>query len=91
MNLIIGPFFEGSLKIVAQFAKKHNIKIVDPVSAEDSILKGNPTFFEASPSIAMQLKELAKCIVGRYPTSPLIIVHNNKESEKKYVKLFEHH
>ena len=89
MNLIIGPFFENSLKIVAKFGKKNNIKVVDPVSTSEDILSGNPNVFKASPSIQMQLKQLAKYIAGRYSTSPIVIVHNNKENEKEFLNIFE--
>ncbi len=58
MHLIIGPFFEGSLRVVAKFAQKHNIKIVDPVSADDDILKGNPTLFEAFRPFQCSLSNL---------------------------------
>jgi LysM repeat protein/ABC-type branched-subunit amino acid transport system substrate-binding protein len=89
MHLIIGLFFEGSLKIVAKFAQKHNIKIVDPVSTDDCALKGNTNLFEASPSVSMQLQQLAKWIVGRYPSSPIVVVHNNKDNEKEYLTIFK--
>jgi len=89
MQLIIGPFFDNSLKVVARFAKKHNIKVVDPVSIDDNILKGNPTVFKASPSTSMQLKQLAVYIANRFPSSPIIIVHNSKENEKDYLDVFK--
>jgi ABC-type branched-subunit amino acid transport system substrate-binding protein len=89
MHLIIGPFFENSLKVVARFAKKYNIKVVDPVSADDSILKGNPNVFNAFPSVNMQLKQLAAFIVERYSGYPIVIVHNNRENEKNYLTVFE--
>jgi len=89
MHLIIGPFFENSLNVVARFAKKYNIKVVDPVSADDDILKGNPNVFNAFPSVNMQLKQLAAFIVERYPGSPVAIVHNNIENEKNYLTVFK--
>ncbi len=89
MHLIIGPFFEGSLKVVSRFAKKYNIKVVDPVSTDENILKGNSNVFKASPSIGMQLKQLAVYIVGRYANSPVIIVYNNIDNEKEYLKIFK--
>lgn len=89
MHLIIGPFFENSLNVVARFAKKYNIKVVDPVSADDDILKGNPNVFKAFPSVNMQFKQLAVFIVERYPGSPVVIVHNNGENEKKYLTIFK--
>jgi len=89
MHLIIGPFFEKSFNIVARFAQKNKIKLVDPLSSGDDMLKGNPYVFKATPSVDMQLKQLAAFIVGRYPKSPVIIVHNDKENEKDYVSVFE--
>ena len=89
MHLIIGPFHESSQKVIARFAKKHDIKMLDPVSMEDNILKGNPLLFKASPSTTMQLKQLAVYIAEKYPTKPIIIVHNNEDNDKKYCQIFE--
>lgn len=87
MNLIIGPFFENSLKVVTAFAKKNKVYVIDPVSTEDSLFINNPYVINAIPTIRMQLRQLAAYIVGRYPKSPVIIVYNNKENEKKYVDI----
>jgi LysM repeat protein len=87
MNMIIGPFYQKSLKVVTDFAKKNKIYVIDPVSMEDSLMIDNPYVINASPTIAMQLKQLAAYIVGRYPGSPVVVVHNSKESEKKYVDM----
>ncbi|NTW32233.1 MAG: LysM peptidoglycan-binding domain-containing protein [Bacteroidetes bacterium] len=89
MHLIIGPFYKNSLKIVSKYAKNKKIKIVDPVSANDSVLIGNQYVFKATLSVDMQLKQLAEYILDRYPSSPVVIVHNNKENEKRYVEFFE--
>jgi len=89
MHLIIGPFFENSMTIVTRFAKKYSIKVVDPVLTDDDILKGNPNMFRTSLSIPMQLKQLAAFIVKRYPDSPLVIVHNNKDNEKYHLAVFK--
>lgn len=87
MNLIIGPFYENSLKVVSSFAKKNKIYMIDPVSTEDSLLKNNPYVINSSPSIEMQLNQVAAYLIGRYPGSPIVVVHNNKEAEKKYVEM----
>jgi LysM repeat protein/ABC-type branched-subunit amino acid transport system substrate-binding protein len=89
MHLIIGPFFENSIKVVAAFARKNNIKVVDPVTLGNGVLKGNPNVFKVSPSAKMQLKQLASFIAGRYPASPVIIVYNNNENEKEYFNCFK--
>jgi LysM repeat protein/ABC-type branched-subunit amino acid transport system substrate-binding protein len=87
MNLIIGPFFEKSLKVVSDYAKKNKIYLIDPVSTEDTLLTNNPYVINSSPTIEMQLKQVAAYIVGRYPGSPIVVVHTNKESEKTYVDI----
>lgn len=89
MHLIIGPFFEESFKVVSEFAKKHKIIIVDPVSAGDALIKDNPVVFKATPSVNMQLKQLAVYIAEKYSSSPVIIVHNNKDNEKEHLAVFE--
>jgi LysM repeat protein/ABC-type branched-subunit amino acid transport system substrate-binding protein len=85
MNLIIGPFFKSSLAPVVAFAKKHKIRVVDPVSSDEEILKENPFVFKATPSVSTQFNDVAEYFVNAYPTATIIISHNNKENEIKYL------
>ncbi|HNW99319.1 MAG TPA: LysM peptidoglycan-binding domain-containing protein [Bacteroidales bacterium] len=89
IHLIIGPFFEKSLKVVSDFSRKNKVYVVDPVSTNDSLLYNNPYLINANIPVKMQLKQLASYIVGRYPGMPVIVVHNNKDSEKEYVAILK--
>lgn len=89
MNLIIGPFFKNSLKPVVDYAKKHNIKVIDPVSTDEEILNGNPNVFKATPSVTSQFNDVAEYFVNAYPTATIILAHNNNENELRYLALLK--
>ncbi len=89
MDLIIGPFFNEPLKKVITYAKPLNINVISPLSFDNTILKSNPNVFQAMPSQYIQLENMANFIMHNYPTSDIIIVHNNIEKDLPSVLLLE--
>jgi len=88
MDLIIGPFFFKPFKSVADFAKENKIPIINPFSERINIIENNPYVFKIIPSITSQIENVAKFIVEKYPNANILIVHNNKEQEKRRCELF---
>ena len=50
IDLIIGPVFTGPVLAVSQFAKKHQINMVNPLSSNSRIIENNPFAFLYYPS-----------------------------------------
>jgi len=62
MDLIFGPFFKSSFSLVADFAMENKIPIINPLSARDDILQGNPFVFKLIPSVESQPALLAELV-----------------------------
>ncbi len=86
MDLIIGPLFSSNFKMVAEFAKKNNINIVNPFSARSELLKNNPNVFKIIPSLQLQYENLFATLQSQHPNANVILVHNKKEEEVKYAE-----
>lgn len=83
MDLIIGPFFYKSFKQVADFAKAQSIPIINPFSERKSIIENNPYVFKLIPSYQNQVANVAQYLVDSFPNANVLLIHNNKEMEKK--------
>jgi LysM repeat protein/ABC-type branched-subunit amino acid transport system substrate-binding protein len=83
MDLIIGPFFYKSFKQVADFAKAQKIPIINPFSERRSIIENNPYVFKLIPSYQSQVDNIAKYLTDSFPNANILLIHNNKELEKK--------
>jgi LysM repeat protein len=89
MNLIIGPFFRRSFSRVADFARDHHIKIVNPFTTSDEILDDAPLVFKVQPSWRSQIKLLVEHLLSDYPDANYIITRQNaylQKSDLDYLK-----
>ncbi len=83
MDLIIGPFFYKAFKQVAEFAKSQDIPIINPFSERRNIIDNFPNVFKLIPSYQNQANCIAKYLVDSFPNSNVLLIHNNKDVEKK--------
>ncbi|MGI2256989.1 hypothetical protein ACRRVD_00110 [Candidatus Cardinium hertigii] len=51
MDLIIGPLYPDTIPLVAAFAKKHKINLVNPISDNSTITHSNPFAFLFQPDL----------------------------------------
>ena len=73
VDLIIGPFFASQFEIASNYAKTHQIPIVNPFTSKQSILEDNEYVYKVQPS-----KESVAEMVNQYwrseiPVSDILI------------------
>jgi hypothetical protein len=73
MDLIIGLAYHSNFQMIAAFAQKQNIPIVNPISERDQIIAGNPMVFKVRPSLNSQVPELAEYLSKTFPNENIII------------------
>ncbi len=78
MNLIIGPVFKGPFEVIADFARKHRIPIVNPFSRRNDVIMDNPYVFKVQPSFYGQMNQLADYLTTAYPDANFILVFHNR-------------
>ncbi|MEE4197905.1 MAG: LysM peptidoglycan-binding domain-containing protein [Bacteroidales bacterium] len=75
MDLLIGPIYNQELKLVSEFSKEHQIKMVSPLWDNLQLVDENPFLFQVTPSYAAQIDEYVEYIT-RFKDKNLVLVHN---------------
>lgn len=87
-DLIIGPLYYGSFRVVSDFAHDHRIPIVNPFTSREEVLKGKPRVYKAYPSERDIMGSLAGFILDTYPGAKLFVAGRQVSQEKHLHELF---
>lgn len=74
-DLIIGPIFNPEIKLVSEYSRKNQIKMISPLSDNLKFVDENPYLFQVYPSYNAQIDEFSKFISG-FGDKNIIMVHN---------------
>jgi LysM repeat protein/sulfur relay (sulfurtransferase) DsrF/TusC family protein len=77
MDLIIGPVYSNSFKIVAGFAKENHIFIVNPFTSREEVLYNNPFVFKLTPSFNSELGHLVHYLNTAYKNAQIFIARHD--------------
>lgn len=89
MDLMIGPLYGSGFIPVANFAKEHSIAIVSPFTQVNKILFANPYVSKVSPSVTMQVEQMAHFVVDSFKTQNIILVNNSNPKELSFFNAFK--
>ncbi|MBE0637622.1 MAG: LysM peptidoglycan-binding domain-containing protein [Bacteroidales bacterium] len=88
MHLIIGPFYNSSYRIVAEFALSNQIPIVNPLSNRNDFLTGNPYAIKVIPNEDRIFDAMAEYIYSKLSSAEVFIArHNSMRDEQIITKL----
>jgi ABC-type branched-subunit amino acid transport system substrate-binding protein len=76
MDLIFGLLYQSNFQIVAAFAKKNKITLVNPISERSDVVANNPFVFKVQPPRESQYEQLAKYMAGAFRDGQVMIVRN---------------
>jgi LysM repeat protein/ABC-type branched-subunit amino acid transport system substrate-binding protein len=88
MDLIIGPLYANSFDRVANFAREHQIRIVNPLSPRGEFLLNNPFAIKAQPSVGDQVDLIASYIHNFLYDRNIIVVRQFSFSETSTLEIF---
>jgi ABC-type branched-subunit amino acid transport system substrate-binding protein/LysM repeat protein len=77
MDLIIGMMYHRNFQLVADFAEKNNIAIVNPMSERDQILENHKKVFKVRPSLKTQFSELISYLQSNFKDSTMVVISDN--------------
>lgn len=78
VDLIVGPFHQVSFSLVADFAKKQKIPLVNPVTTRSEVIDDNPYVFKLIPPPESQMAVVAKLVRRDFAGHKIIIYTANK-------------
>ena len=91
LDLIVGPFFGKSFAVVEEYAKSHNIPVVNPLSNRSSVIEDNPNVVKVKPGNVGQILTISNLIKNYYNNSNVFIISREKDTDTAYLNQLEHH
>ncbi len=88
MDLIVGPLYVSSFMPVAKFAKDHAIPIVSPFTSINKILFNNPYVCKVTPSIHLQVEQMAHYVVDSFKFQNIVLVSTQNSREAGFFNSF---
>ena len=73
VDLIIGPFFASQFEIAANYAKSHQIPIVNPFTSKQSILEGNEYVYKVQSSTETVAEMVKQYWRSETPASDILL------------------
>lgn len=89
MDLMVGPLYGSSFIPFSKFAKEHEIPIVSPFTQVNKILFNNPYVCKVSPSVTLQIEQMALYAVDSFHTQNIILVNNGNPKELAFFNAFK--
>jgi ABC-type branched-subunit amino acid transport system substrate-binding protein/LysM repeat protein len=83
MNLIIGMLYQRNFQLVADYAEKNNINIVNPITERSELVKGNPRVFKINPARSAQPTQLANYLEKSFSDARILILRDGQYKEKE--------
>lgn len=89
LDLIIGPVYNSSIKLMTDFAKNYKIPIVSPLGTNPEHLKENPYFILAKPSPQTQFEFIAHFVYKKHKHDNILMIIYDKAIETKVTGNFK--
>lgn len=87
-DLVIGPFFPNTQKLIAEHCKQNAIRMVVPVSCETSMMEGNRLVYAAIPSDITLMRRLGEYVANNHTTDRVMLVKPKKEEDMPMYEAF---
>lgn len=89
LDLMIGPLYGSGFLPFSKFAKDHEIPIVSPFTQVNKILFNNPYVCKVTPSITLQIEQMASFVVDTFHTQNIILINNGNAKEVPFYNSFK--
>ncbi len=83
MDLIVGLLYTRNFQIVADFAEKNKISIVNPISERSDVVTGNATVFKVRPSKKSRMDNLASYMASAFYRGQILILRGGQFPDRE--------
>jgi len=91
MDLIIGPVFNSSMKLMAKYAMAAGIPVWSPFSPAADITSKNPYFLMANPRVETHAKKMIEFVTDSFSNANIITLYQFTDQEKRFLELYRAH
>lgn len=88
-DLIVGPLYANTVSVVADYSRKHQIPMLNPISTNSIIITDNPNAFLLYPSSETQGKKMAAFSLSHFKDSEAYIVYGKTPHEEKMAEAYQ--
>ena len=82
MDLIVGLLYHRNFQIVASFAARNKINIINPVSERSELVSGNPFVFKVQPDKKVQSECLAEYLAKTCGDGHIVIIRSGQYPDR---------
>ena len=86
-DLIIGPIYNEPFQVMNRFANEHDIKIVNPLSSRNSIIRQKKDVYKVQASNAAEFNTMAEYLKNHYSdTTKIYVVRDSRYQQKENLR-----
>jgi hypothetical protein len=90
MDLLIGPIYKSSAKLLSRFAREHQVVCVNPLSQDGDLVLDNPWHYLFNPSSATQGRVAAQFAISAFGAGrPAILLHEDSKDEADFAVAYK--
>jgi ABC-type branched-subunit amino acid transport system substrate-binding protein len=90
MDLLIGPVYKSGAKLLARYAREHQIICINPLSQDADLVTDNSYHYLYSPSAATQARQAAQFAAVSFGTGrPAVLLHEDSNDENDFAAAYQ--
>jgi ABC-type branched-subunit amino acid transport system substrate-binding protein len=90
MDMLIGPVYKSGAKLLARYARDHQIICVNPLSQDLDLVANNPYHYLYTPSAATQGRLAAQFAATAFGTGrPALLLHEDVKDENDFALAYQ--
>jgi ABC-type branched-subunit amino acid transport system substrate-binding protein len=90
MDMLVGPIYKSGAKLLARYAREHQIICVNPLSQDDDLVLDNPYHYLYSPSAATQARVAAQFAATSFGIGrPAVLLHEDSKDDNDFAAAYE--
>ena len=90
-DLIVGPFFGKSFDVIEEYAKIHDIVVINPLSTRRSVIEDSPNVVKAKAGEIGMILTISNLVKNHYSNANVFIVSREKDTDTAFLNQLEHH
>ncbi|SFP76406.1 ABC transporter substrate-binding protein [Hymenobacter arizonensis] len=89
MDLLIGPVYKSGARLLARYAREHQIVCVNPLSEDGDLVMDNPWHYLYGPSAATQGRVAAQFAISTFGTArPGVLLHEEGKDDTDFATAY---
>ena len=89
VDLIIGPVYSKNVIIASEYAARHHINLISPLSKNLSLLNNNPFVFQTVPSMNAETDKISEILKQHNDSTNVIIIYDGSDYQLKIINRFK--